>query len=144
MTNISNKKIKKPRLKGFAKLLGSIIDSVKDTEECKFFLIGVKTRVLLNFTDGKWATLITVKDGNIIVEGVRNEPKSNLKRKKLFWWGYFEGKSEDFFVKSANWSFGKLFRKMAEGKVKGASQIAIIGEILKLAASTRTPLPSST
>ncbi|MFX1258390.1 MAG: hypothetical protein ACFFAN_11060 [Promethearchaeota archaeon] len=141
---MSNEKpTKKPRLKGFAKLLGSIIDSVKDTEECKFLLIGVKTRVLFNFTDGKWATLITIKDGNITVEGVRNEPKSNLKRKKLFWWGYFEGKSEDFFTKSATWSFGKWFRKMAGGKVKGASQIAIIGEVLRLAASKRAQKPPS-
>jgi hypothetical protein len=36
-------------------------------------------------------------------------------------------------LKAGSWKTGKWIRKMAGGKVKGASQIAIIGEILALA-----------
>ena len=130
---------KKPKLRGFARTIGNSIDSVKDTEECKFIIKGVKTRVLFNCLDGSWAALITIKDDNITVEGIKNKNKKDLTRKKLFWWGYFEAKLEDF-LKAGGWKTGKWLRKMAKGKVKGPSQIAIIAEILKLARS-QTPPP---
>ncbi|MFW9898783.1 MAG: hypothetical protein ACFFDO_05930 [Candidatus Thorarchaeota archaeon] len=126
------------KLRGFARTIGKSIDSVKDTEECKFLIKGVRTRVLFNCLDGKWAALVTIKDGNITVEGIKNTPKKNLSRKKLYWWGYFEAKLEDF-LSAGGWKTGKWIRKMVGGKVKGASQIAIIGEILALARSKNGP-----
>ena len=130
---------KKPKLRGFARTICNSIDSVKDTEECKYIIKGIKTRVLFNCLDGSWAALITIKDDNITVEGIKNKSKKDLSRKKLFWWGYFEAKLEDF-LKAGGWKTGKWLRKMAKGKVKGPSQIAIIAEILKLARS-QTPPP---
>ena len=125
---------KKPKLRGFAKTIANSIESVKDTEECKFIIKGVRTRVCFNCLDGSWAALITIKDGNITVQGIKNKNKKDLSRKKLAWWGYFEAKLEDF-LKAGGWKSGKWIRKMAGGKVKGASQIAIIAEILALARS---------
>ena len=129
---------KKPKLRGFARTIGKSIESVKDTEECKFIIKGVKTRVVFNCLDGKWAALITIKDDNITVEGIKNKPKKNLSRKTLFWWGYFEARLEEF-VSAGGWKSGKWIRKMAGGKVKGASQISIIAEILRLAREQNAP-----
>ncbi|MFX0188553.1 MAG: hypothetical protein ACFE8A_12555 [Candidatus Hodarchaeota archaeon] len=135
---MSEEKPIKPKLRGFARTIGKSIDSVKDTGECKFLIKGVKTRVLFNCLDGKWAALVTIKDGNITVEGIKNTPKENLSRKKLYWWGYFEAKLEDF-LSAGGWKTGKWIRKMVGGKVKGASQIAIIAEILALAREKNAP-----
>ena len=129
---------KKPKLRGFARTIGKSIESVKDTEKCKFIIKGVKTRVVFNCLDGKWAALITIKDDDITVEGIKNKPKKNLSRKTLFWWGYFEAKLEEF-VSAGGWKSGKWIRKMAGGKVKGASQISIIAEILRLAREQNAP-----
>ena len=132
---MSEKKIK---LRGFARTIGKSIESVKDSEKCKFLISGVKTRVLFNCLDGKWAALVTIKDDNITVEGIKNTPKKNISRKNLYWWGYFEAKLEEF-VSAGGWKTGKWLRKMAGGKVKGASQISIIAEILKLAREKNSP-----
>ena len=135
MINMSEKK---PKLKGFARTIGKSIESVKNTEECKFIIKGIKTRVVFNCLDGKWAALITIKDDNISVEGIKNTPKKNLSRKNLYWWGYFEAKLEDF-LKAGGWKTGKWLIKMAGGKVKGPSQISIIAEILRLARAEKSP-----
>ena len=137
---MSDEKTKKPKLRGFARTIGKSIDSVKDTEECKFIIKGVKTRVMFNCLDGKWAALITIKDDNITVEGIKNTPKKNLSRKKLYWWGYFEAKLEDF-LQAGGWKTGKWLRKMAKGSVKGPSQISIIASILALAREKKAPPP---
>ena len=138
MIKMSDEKPKKPKLRGFARTIGNSIYSVKDTEECKFIIKGVKTRVVFNCLDGKWAALITIKDDDITVEGIKNTPKKNLSRKKLFWWGYFEAKLAEF-MSADGWKTGKWLRKMAGGKVKGPSQISIIAEILRLARTQAAP-----
>ncbi len=130
---MTTEKPKKPRLKGFAMLIGRLIDSVKDTEECQYLIKGSKTRVLLNNLEGKWAALVTVKDGKITVQGIPNTPKKNLKRNKLRWWGFWEFPNLSYMQTAGDWKSGKWIRKMASGKVKGASQIAIVGQILALA-----------
>lgn len=131
---MSNEKPKKPRLQGFAALVGNLVNSVKDTEECKKHIKGVKTRVLLNNLEDKWAALITVKDDQITVEGIRNEPKSKLSKKKVYWWGYWEFPNLQTLMTARNWKSGKWIRKTASGKVTGASQIAIVGRVLAMGA----------
>ncbi|MFX1393450.1 MAG: hypothetical protein ACFFAH_07735 [Promethearchaeota archaeon] len=121
-------------MKGFAKTIGMAIDAVKDTEEGKLIIKGEKTRVLFNPKDGKWAALVTIHNDEVTVEGIKNTPKKNLSRKNLYWWGYFEATLEDF-MKASSWKTGKWLRKMAGGKVKGASQIEIVGKLIALARS---------
>jgi len=138
---MSEAKEKKPRLRGFAKTIGMAIDSVKDTEEGKMIIKGEKTRVLFNPKDGKWAALVTINNDQVTVEGIKNSPKKNLSRKNLYWWGYFEATLEDF-MKASNWKTGKWLRKMAGGKVKGASQIEIVGKLIRLARSMTASHPA--
>ncbi len=133
---------KKQKLRGLASLMNNTIISVKDTEECKYLIKGQRTRVLFNPKDGKWAALITIKDDVITVEGIRNTNKKDLSRKKLFWWGYFEATLADM-MNASTWKTGKWLRKMAGGKVKGASQIALVGQVLALARSEQ-PSPTPT
>ena len=42
-------------------------------------------------------------------------------------------------MSAGGWKSGKWIRKMAGGKVKGASQISIIAEILRLAREQNAP-----
>jgi hypothetical protein len=129
---MSEEEPKKPRLKGFAALIGNLLNSVKDTLECKDCVSGVKTRVLLNNLEDKWAALITIINDQITVEGIRNEPKSNLSKKKLYWWGYWEFPNLQTLMTARDWNAYKWIFKTAGGKVKGASQIALVGRVLAL------------
>ena len=131
---MSNENLKKPKLKGFAAFIDNIINSVKGKEEYKEAIRGEKTRVVLHNEENKWAALITLENGEITVEGIRTEPKENLNRKKLYWWGYWRFPTLQTMMGAGSWGTGKWLKKMAGGKVKGASQVAIIGKILALAA----------
>ncbi|MFW9898075.1 MAG: hypothetical protein ACFFDO_02285 [Candidatus Thorarchaeota archaeon] len=131
---MSDEKPKKPKLRGFAAFINNIINSVKDKEKCKDIIKGIRTRVLLNNEEDKWAALITVEMDQITVEGIRTEPKENLSRKRLYWWGYWKFPTMQTLMSAANWGTGKWLRKIAGGKIKGASQVAIIGQILAIAA----------
>ena len=128
----------KPPLKGFAALIGNIINSVKDTKECKELIDGMKTRVLLNNKEGDWAALITVINNNITVECIENQPKENICREKLKWWGFWEFPNLKTIMNARDWNTYKWIRKTAVGKVKGASQIALVGKILSLGLAKRT------
>ncbi|MHA2009288.1 MAG: hypothetical protein ACXABO_19075 [Promethearchaeota archaeon] len=127
----------KPRLKGFAALIENLCNSVKDTKECKELIKGMKTRVLLNNKEDNWAALITIHKDQITVEGVENKPKENISRDKLKWWGYWEFPSLQTIMTARDWNAYKWIRKTAGGKVKGASQIAMVGRVLALGLANR-------
>ncbi|MHA2282138.1 MAG: hypothetical protein ACXAC5_14950 [Promethearchaeota archaeon] len=134
---MSTDKPEKPPLKGFPALIESLFNSIKDTPECKEMIKGKKTRVLLNNKEDKWAALITVINDQITVEGVENEPKENISRDKLKWWGYWEFPNLQTIMTARDWKAYKWIRKTAGGKVKGASQIATVGQILALGIANR-------
>ena len=107
---------KKPRLKGFAALIGNLVNNVKETDECKEMIKGMKTRVLLNNKEGKWAALITIINNQITVEGIKNEPKENISRKKLKWWGFWEFPNLQSLMTARDWGAYKWIFKTAGGK----------------------------
>ena len=131
---MTEEKPKPPRLKGFALVLGSLINAVKDKPECKDLIRGMKTRVLFNNKeDKKWACMVTVVNDQIKVEAIRKEGKKSLTREKLRYYGYWEFSGLEEMAGAASWKSGKWIRKMARGTVKGASQISLIAQILALA-----------
>jgi len=133
-------KPKKIRLKGFAKLIGGLVDRAMQNPECKEYIRGLRTRVLLNnLEDPKWACLITVDKEQVRVQGVEKVDKNSLTRKKLHFWGYWEMRGLEHMLTAGKWKSGKWIRKMARGTVHGASQIAYIGQIL---AFGRAPAPA--
>ncbi len=140
MIILTEEKPKKQKLRGFAMLIGNLINSVKDKPECKDFIKGIRTRVLFNnLEDKNWAALVTIDKEQIKVEGIRKEDKNSLIRKKLYWWGYWEFPALSTLMGASAWKSGKWIRKMASGKVKGASQIAIVGQILAMARPPEPP-----
>ena len=134
---MSSEKSEEPSLKGFAALIGNLFNSVKDSDECKEMIKGMKTRVLLNNKEDKWAALITIINGQITVEGIENTPKENISRDKLKWWGYWEFPNLQTIMTARDWKAYKWIRKTAGGKVKGASQIAMVGQVLGLGLAKR-------
>lgn len=134
---MSGEKSEEPSLKGFAALIGNLCNSVKDSDECREMIKGMKTRVLLNNKEDKWAALITIINDQITVEGIENTPKENISRDKLKWWGYWEFPSLQTIMTARDWKAYKWIRKTAGGKVKGASQIAMVGQVLALGLAKR-------
>ena len=137
MIKISSEKPIKPRLKGFAAFIDNLCNAAKDKQECIDYIKGVKTRVLINNKEDKWAALISVNNNQITVEGVEKKSKDTLKRKNLQWWGYWEIANLQTLIAAKEWSPGKWIRKNVLGKsVVGPSQIEIVGKILSLGAPT--------
>ena len=130
----------KVRLKGFAKLIGGLVDRAMKNPECPEFIRGLRTRVLLNnLEDPKWACLVTVDKDQVRVQGVEKIDKKSIDRKTLHYWGYWEMNGLEQMLKAGAWKSGKWIRKMARGTVHGASQIAYVGQILAFA---RAPEPA--
>jgi len=131
---------KKIRLKGFAKLIGGLVDRAMKNPEAKEYIRGLRTRVCLNnLEDKKWACIVTIDKDQVRVQGVEKLDKKSLDRKKLHYWGYWEMNGLATMLTAGKWKSGKWIRKMARGTVHGASQIAYIGQLLAFA---RAPAPA--
>ena len=130
---------KKPRLKGFAKFIGSLVNVAMGKQGCQDFVKAVKTRVLLNnVEDTKWAALVSIINDCVTVEGIPKDSKFDIKEagKKLRAWAWWEIASFSTMLEAAKWKSGKWIRKMAGKRTKGASQIAIIAQVLSFARSS--------
>jgi len=137
---MSKEKPKKPRLKGFAKLIGSLVDIAMKNPECQEFVKAIKTRVLLNNQeDPKWAVLISVINDAVKVEGIEKNSDFDIKKvgTKLYCWSWWEIPSFNTMLEAGKWKSGRWFMKMAGKKTKGASQIGIIAQILSYARSSK-------
>ncbi len=125
-------RIKKERLKGFAKTISSALNTALKLNEPKVkqLIRGVRSRIVFNPKDGDWAALITIENDNIDVKGIDKTSKEIFKRKYLLWWGYLEAKVEDFmdFEKS---SFG-WFLKMITFKchLRGIPHVKLVQNII--------------
>ena len=127
---------KKPRLKGFAKLIGSLVNLAMGKEECQDYIKAIKTRVLLNSEEDKnWAALVSIINDCVTVEGIQKDPNFDIKKigKELRAWAWWEISSFQTMLEAGQWKSGKWIRKMAGKKTKGASQIEIIAQVLSYA-----------
>ena len=132
-------KPRKPRLKGFAKFIGSLVNIAMGKQECQDFVKAQKTRVLLNNEeDRKWACLISIINDCCTVEGVQKGPDFDIKKvgQKLHAWAWWEFPTTDTMIEAGKWKSGKWIRKMGGKKTKGASQIAIVAQVLSFARSS--------
>jgi len=135
---MSNDTPKKPRLKGFAKFIGSLVNIAMEKKECQDFVRAQKTRVLLNNEeDKKWAVLISIINDCVTVEGIQKDPNFDIKKvgKSLRAWAWWEIPTTETMVDAKNWKSGKWILKMGGKKTKGASQIGIIAQVLSYARS---------
>ncbi len=133
---MSKEKPRKPRLKGFAKFMGSLVNIAMTKPECQEYVKSQKTRILLsNAEDKKWACLISIINDCVSVQGIQKDANFDIKKtgKKLRCWAWWEIPTTNTMVDAGNWKSGKWIMKMAGKKTKGASQIGILAQVLSYA-----------
>jgi len=120
----------KKKLRGFASIVAKQVEPLNDMEKFKENFKDTEVKVLLNAKDGKWAALLIIDKGKISVEGIKNEPKENIKKKNAGWNGLLQTTTPMFLelLGSEEVSMGKVIRKIFTGKIK----IRGIKHVLKL------------
>ena len=127
---------KKTRLRGFAGIVFKQVDPLNVNEKFKHIFKDTEEKVLLNAKDGKWAALLIIDKGKIYVEGIKNQPKENLKKKIVGWDGLLQTKTEMFMelLGSEKVSMGKIIRKILSGKIKirGIKHVLVLLKLFDL------------
>lgn len=78
MAEKTNKK-KKKRVRGFAGIVWKQLERLNQIDYFKQKYKDEKFRILLNATDGKYAALIKVENGEVDVESLKNGDKKHMK-----------------------------------------------------------------
>ncbi|KKM85319.1 hypothetical protein LCGC14_1290290 [marine sediment metagenome] len=77
---------KKKRLRGFANIVSKQFEHLNENEKFKEKYRDTELKLLLNAKNGKYAALLVIDKGTIQVEGIKNQPKENLKKKGGLGW----------------------------------------------------------
>ncbi|MFW9894171.1 MAG: hypothetical protein ACFFD7_00025 [Candidatus Thorarchaeota archaeon] len=131
---MSTEKKKRPR--GFAGIVAKQVEPLNENEKFKEKFKDTEVKILLNAKDGKYAALLIIDKGKISVEGMKNNPKSNLKKKVVGWDGLLQTKTETFLelLESENISLGKVIGKFLIGRIKirGIKNVLILLQLFSL------------
>ena len=126
----------KKKLRGFASIVAKQIEPLNEMEKFKEKFKDIEVKVLLNAKDGKWAALLIIDRGKIYVEGIKNEPKENIKKKNAGWNGLLQTTTPLFLeiLGSDELSIGKVIRKILVGKVKirGIKHVLVLLQLFNL------------
>jgi len=111
---------KKVRLKGFAKIVAQQVEPLNTIEKFMQDFKDKELKILLNAKDGKYAALLVIEHGKIYVEGIENEPKSNIKKEVVGWDGLLETKTQTFvdLLGGENLSMGSVIWKILTFRIK--------------------------
>ena len=127
---------KKTRLRGFAGIVAKQVEPLNENEKFKHIFKDTEVKVLLNAKDGKWAALLIIDKGKIYVEGIKNEPKENIKKKNAGWDGLLQTTTPIFMelLGSDSVSMGKVIRKVITRKIKikGLKHVLILLKLFDL------------
>jgi hypothetical protein len=130
---MSNIIIKEP--KGFAGLIANIMSPLNEDPKFKQAFKNIERKILINATNLRYAALLTIEKGSLKVEGVRNEPKSNLTKKATGWNGYVAMDTQIFLaLATKRLSLIKLGVKFlkSEVKMKGIVKLLVLLKLLKM------------
>ena len=126
----------KKKLRGFASIVAKQIEPLNEMEKFKEKFKDTEVKVLLNAKDGKWAALLVIDKGTIHVEGIKNNPKENLKKKNAGWDGLLQTTTPMFLeiLGSDDLSTGKVIRKILSGKIKirGIKHVLVLLQLFDL------------
>ncbi len=126
---------KKKRLHGFASILSKLVEPLNESRKFKEKFKNIEKKILLNAKDGKFAALIVIDNGRIYIEGIKNNPKMNLKKKIVGWDGMLQTKTSIFLelLNSKNISRGKFIRKILTGRIKirGIKHVVVLQELFR-------------
>ncbi len=127
---------KKKKFRGFAGIVSRLVEPLNENEEFKVKFKDTEVKVLLNAKDGKYAALLVIDNGKIYVEGMKNTPKKNLKKKLLGWDGLLQAKTSIFLeiLESDEISLGKVIGKILTGRIKirGIKKVLILLQLFRL------------
>jgi hypothetical protein len=117
---ISMTEEKKKRLRGFAGIVSKQVEPLNNNEKFKEKFKDTQVKVLLNAKDGKYAALLVIDKATIHVEGFKNNPKKDLKKKVLGWDGLLQAKTKTFIglLESEDISLGNVIGKILTGRIK--------------------------
>jgi hypothetical protein len=126
---------KKVRLKGFAKIVAQQVEPLNSIEQFKQDFKDKELKILLNAKDGKYAALLVIEHGTVYVEGIENEPKSNIKKQVAGWDGLLETKTQTFvdLLGGENLSMGSIIWKIVTFriKIKGIKNVLVLLQLFK-------------
>ncbi|MFX0047523.1 MAG: hypothetical protein ACFE8G_05065 [Candidatus Hermodarchaeota archaeon] len=131
--NEHNLLLKEPR--GFAGLIANIMNPLNKNPKFKQAFKNTKRIILINATNLHYAALLTIDKGSLKVEGIRNEPKSNLKKEVTGWNGYIAMDTQIFLgLATKRLSLLKLGVKIVRSKVKmrGIFKLLMLIKLLKI------------
>jgi len=127
---------KKKRIRGFAGIVSKHIEPLNENEKFKEKFKDIEKKVLLNAKDGKYAALLVIDKGTIYVEGIKNNPKKNLKKKVVGWDGLLQTKTSTFLeiLESDEISLGKIVGKILTGRIKirGIKHVLVLLQLFSL------------
>ena len=134
MILMSDEKKKKPR--GFAGIVAKLVEPLNENEKFKEKFKDTEVKVLLNAKDGKYAALLVIDNGKILVEGLKNNPKKNLKKKVVGWDGLLQTKTATFLeiLENDDIPLGKIIGKVLIGRIKirGIKNVLILLQLFSL------------
>jgi len=128
---------KKKRLRGLAGIVSKLIEPLHKSEKFKEKFKDTELKVLLNAKDGKYAALLVIDKGTILVEGIKNNPKKNLKKKVVGWDGLLQSKTAIFveiLQSNDRISVRKVVGKILTGRIKirGIKHVLVLLQLFKL------------
>jgi len=126
----------KKKLRGFAGSVAKQIEPLNEMETFKEKFAETELKILLNAKDGKWAALLVIDNGKIYVEGIKNQPKENIKKKNVGWDGLLETTTSMFLELLGNdkVSTGKVIKKILARKIKikGIKHVLVLLQLFDL------------
>lgn len=126
----------KKKLHGFASIVSKQVEPLNENEKFKERFKDTEVKVLLNAKDGKWAALLIIDKGKIYVEGFKNNPKENIKKKNADWDGLLQTTTPMFLelLGSEKVSTGKVIRKILTRKIKikGIKHVLVLLKLFEL------------
>ncbi len=86
------------KIRGFAVLINSILTPLNKNKKFQEKFGKIKTKILLNTSNLKYAAIIIIENGLVRVESIPNKPKENLKKKKVGWDAFLEMDTQTFLA----------------------------------------------
>ena len=132
---MSETKLEKKRIRGFAGLIASGLLPLNDKKKFKEQFGKTNTKILLNAVNVNFAALIIINNGTLIIESVPNKPKENLKKKRLGWDALLAMDTQTYLALAMNRiSMLRLGMLVLKGKVKirGMRKLLVLKKILTI------------
>ncbi len=130
---MSETKLEKKRIRGFAGLIASGLLPLNDKKKFKEQFSKTNIKILLNAVNVNFAALIIIKNGILRIESIPNKPKENLKKKNVGWDALLAMDAQTYLALAMNrLPMSKLGLKVLSGKVKvrGLRKLIILKKML--------------